>query len=103
MIPDQLIQTLSEPISDQKLLLILIFVFAVIALLALGARSFTQLVELILSNGSKLEVLMQELLRRPTLSSQEKAPNTSSLPTEGTPTTPDNQSGNSTDTMQGTK
>jgi len=51
------------------LALILIFVFAVLALLALGARSFTRLVELILSNGSKVAALAQEVQQvRTTLS-----------------------------------
>jgi len=53
--------------------LILLFLFAVIALLALGARSFTRLVELILSNGSKTEALRQEVLRAQTSSSDATA------------------------------
>jgi hypothetical protein len=71
------------------LLYTLIFVFAVIALLALGARSFTALVELILLHGSKVEAQTQVLLQALTLLSRDKAPNTSSLPTENTPTMQD--------------
>lgn len=47
--------------DTQTLALILIFVFATIALLGLGARSFTRLVELILEAISKVEVAKQEI------------------------------------------
>jgi hypothetical protein len=75
--------------TDQTLALILIFVFAVIALLALGARAFTQLVELILQNGSKVEALMQGKLPARTPSSRARDASSSSQDKPGSHTTPE--------------
>lgn len=78
----------SLPISDTTLVAILIFVFAALALLVLPAASFIRLVELIVSNGSKVEALMQEVLHLRTLLSAAMEPKTSLPPQEGTPTMP---------------
>jgi hypothetical protein len=82
--------------SDQTFLYVLIFVFAVIALIALGARSFTRLVELILSHTSKVDQPTPETPPQPTPLLPDKERSTSLLPTDDSPITPDNPSGNST-------
>lgn len=78
----------SQPMSDQTLVLILVFVFAVLALLALGARSFTRLVELILSHISRAGLQQPEDPPAPTSSSPDLEHSTALPHLEDTPTTP---------------
>lgn len=87
----------------QMLALILIFVFATIALLALGARSFTRLVELILSAISKVEAAKQELQQGQITLLQELDRVGKSAPKVNTPTTREEASGRLTDNTETTK
>jgi hypothetical protein len=89
--------------SEQTIALILVFVFAVIALIALGARSFTRLVELLLENGYKLEALRRELPQALTHLSREKGHKSSSPLREDTLTTPEEASSSLTDSTGETK
>jgi hypothetical protein len=86
--------------SEQTIALILVFVFAVIALIALGARSFTRLVELLLENGYKLEALRRELPQALTRSLREKGRKSSSPPPEDMPITPEEASSSSTSSIE---
>lgn len=74
--------------SDQTLVLILVFVFAVIALIALGASSFIRLVALILENGSKVEAVAKDVRQVQTTLSNGTANNGALHPKDDSPTTP---------------
>lgn len=91
------------PMDTTTLVLILIFVFAVVALLVLPAASFIRLVELIVSNGSKVEVLMQEVLHLRTILSDAKERDSASPPQDTTLTTPASPSSPLTESTQETK
>ena len=73
--------------DTQMLALILIFVFAVIALLGLGARSFTQLVALILEAISKVEAAKQEIQQGQITLFREMVNSGKSAPRANTPIT----------------
>lgn len=75
--------------SETMFIAVLIFVFSVIALIALGARSFTQLVALILENGSKVEAVLKEIRQVQTHLSDATGTSTSSPVQKPTPTTPE--------------
>lgn len=80
-----------------------IFVFGVVALLALGARSFTALVELILRNGSQLDQLTREVRQVQTHLSSVTADNSYSARMAGIPTMPVSPSVPSTESTGTTK
>jgi hypothetical protein len=75
--------------SEQMLVLILIFAFATVALIALGARSFTRLVELILEAIYKVEAVRKDVQQVQTHLSNGTARNSSSQEPTSTPITPE--------------
>lgn len=87
----------------QMLALILTFVFATIALLALGARSFTRLVELVLEAISKVEVAKQEIQQGQTTLLNAVERSGDSRPTDTTAITPAEASSRLTDNTDTTK
>lgn len=89
--------------NTEMLVAILIFVFSVIALLALGARAFTRLVELILENGSKVVQLHQAIRQAPIVSLTALEDDSGSLPQVATPTTQEEVSTRSTANIAITK
>lgn len=86
--------------TEQMFLLALLFLFAVIALIALGASSFIRLVALILENGSKLAQLEQIVLQALTRSSVGPGASLSSVNPSGSPITQENRESSLTDNTQ---
>ena len=82
--------------NDQTLVIVLVFLFAVIALLALGGHSFIRLVELILSNGSRVEALIVALHQALTRLSPEAGDSFLSALPDDMPITPEDPDSPST-------